>query len=345
MTHSALKFDDLASSSELSKPSQTTLLAFCKACSDQLRLDILRVLSRDSFGVLELCRIFDAKQSGLSHHLKILANAELVITRREGNSIFYRRSHIFAGNSFAGNSFAGYDLADLQQALYQTVDQQTLPEAVLERLNQVQQERASNSEAFFSVNSDKFSKQQEQIAAYELYGPNAIDFVKACFKVESDTVLEVGPGEGAFLAELSPVFKTVYALDNSSQMLEKSRQSIDKKGLNNIHFIHGDTQSDKLSELKIDCAVMNMVLHHIPSPATIFTDLALVMKKTGQLFVTDLCHHNQGWVRGSCGDLWLGFEPEDLTNWAEQAGFKTGESIYLAQRNGFCVQIRQFLYE
>ena len=86
-----------------------------------------------------------------------------------------------------------------------------------------------------------------------------------------------------------------------------------------------------------------MVLHHTPSPAEIFYDMAAALKTDGQLFVTDLCSHDQSWARESCGDLWLGFEPEDLTQWAADAGFKTGENIYLAQRNGFRVQIRQFI--
>ena len=63
-----------------------------KAFADNLRLQVLRMLKGESFGVLELCRILDIRQSALSHHLKILANAKIVSTRREGNSIFYRRA-------------------------------------------------------------------------------------------------------------------------------------------------------------------------------------------------------------------------------------------------------------
>ena len=62
---------------------QLTLLY--KALADQLRLQILRLLRNESFGVLELCRILEIKQSALSHHLKILATADVVTTRREGN--------------------------------------------------------------------------------------------------------------------------------------------------------------------------------------------------------------------------------------------------------------------
>ena len=62
-----------------------------KACADPLRVQILKALNSDTFGVLELTQIFDTKQSGMSHHLKVLSQSGLVEAQREGNAIFYRR--------------------------------------------------------------------------------------------------------------------------------------------------------------------------------------------------------------------------------------------------------------
>jgi ArsR family transcriptional regulator len=85
-----------------------------------------------------------------------------------------------------------------------------------------------------------------------------------------------------------------------------------------------------------------MVLHHVPSPAKIFEDVAELLQAGGSFFVTDLCSHDQTWVKDACGDLWLGFDPADLTNWANAAGLVEGKSVYLALRNGFRIQVRQF---
>ena len=62
-----------------------------KASGDPLRLEILRVLRRDTFGVLELSQLFEMRQSGMSHHLKVMHKAGLLEPQREGNAIFYRR--------------------------------------------------------------------------------------------------------------------------------------------------------------------------------------------------------------------------------------------------------------
>jgi len=308
------------------------LLAFCKASADPLRLNILRVLSKDSYGVLELCQILDCKQSGMSHHLKILAKAGLVTTRREGNSIYYRRSLQSCSDS----------LTALQDRLFHSVDQLTLNENIEQHIKTVQGEREERSKEFFAENADKFQQQQEQVADYSLYGSHALELLTRTIEAGKSTVLEVGPGEGAFLTELSSRFKQVYALDNSEVMLAKAKEKVSAHKLDNIVFIHGDTKSPALQKNQFDSIAVNMVLHHIPSPADIFYDLANALKPDGQLQITDLCHHDQNWAREACGDLWLGFEPEDIEQWATDAGLTEKQSMYLAQRNGFRVQIRQF---
>ena len=45
--------------------------ALCKAAGDPLRMQILKVLQQNAYGVLELCAVFDMRQSAMSHHLKL----------------------------------------------------------------------------------------------------------------------------------------------------------------------------------------------------------------------------------------------------------------------------------
>ena len=90
------------------------------------------------------------------------------------------------------------------------------------------------------------------------------------------------------------------------------------------------------------CGVLNMVLHHFAAPAEAMRQLSPLINSGGHLLITELCSHNQAWAREACGDLWLGFEQDDLARWAEAAGLRVGESLYLGLKNGFQIQVRHF---
>ncbi|GAB3112932.1 metalloregulator ArsR/SmtB family transcription factor [Aestuariicella hydrocarbonica] len=313
-------------------PITSDLAATFKAAGDPLRLEILRLLARDSFGVMELSRIFGIKQSGMSHHLKVLANAGLVATRREGNSIFYRRALPGAESPYR----------QLLASLFQTLDQTPLATEYHHQLRDIQRERAAASQAFFSDNASKFRAQQDLIAAHPVYAEAVTEMLSNTHLSRHQVALEVGPGEGEFLSVLAPRFEQVIALDNSASMLEKARAFADQQQLSNVTFIHGDTEAAVQQRLKADCVVINMVLHHVPSPAHLFDDISQLLNENGCLLVADLCHHDQQWAREACGDVWLGFEPDDFSSWAHHAGLTEGQSQYIALRNGFQIQVRQF---
>ena len=308
------------------------LAGLCKASADPLRLQVLRVLREDSFGVSELCSIFAIRQPALSHHLKVLANSGLVATRREGNSIFYRRNGLGQRPG----------LEALQRKLFTTVDAIELPRAVARRLEQLHRRREENSRNFFGENAAKFRQQQDLIASYEQYADTVAQMLRDAPLARRETALEVGPGDGAFLLELAPAFTRVVALDNARVMLEQARERAAQAGLGNIDFVCGDTGAAELAGLQADCIVINMVLHHTPSPVDILRDVAALLAPGGVVLVTDLCRHDQGWARENCGDLWLGFDPQQLGDWARQAGLADIASEYLAQRNGFQIQVRLF---
>ena len=308
------------------------LAGLLKAAADPLRLQVLKVLAQNSYGVSELVRSFDVRQSGMSHHLKLLTNAGLTTTRREGNSIFYRRAIVVPDEP----------LAELQRALFASVDQLAADTAVSAQCEAITRERTETSQQFFAENAHKFRAQQDLIASYPVYGEQVSQLLNNTPLKSTHLALEIGPGQGEFLPVMARRFAHVVALDNAAQMLAHSRAAAEKAGLTNIEFIHGDTSSLSEHNVLADCAVMNMVLHHTPSPADIFKDLSAALTPGGALVVTELCRHEQDWARDNCGDLWQGFEPSDLTQWAAAAGLEDGQSIYMALRNGFQIQLRQF---
>ncbi|MCG8609382.1 MAG: metalloregulator ArsR/SmtB family transcription factor [Pseudomonadales bacterium] len=311
----------------------TTLAAVLKASADPLRLEILRVLETDSFGVLELCNLFDTKQSGMSHHLKVLNNVGLTETQREGNSIFYRRPLARVNDP----------QSDAIQTLLELVDQTPIETERMDRIKAIRAQRAEQSRLFFAKNAEKFREQQELIAAYEQYADPAKELLFNESLKTRDSALEIGPGKGSFLSDLSTGFNKVYALDNSSDMLNAARQHAAEHKLDNIEFIYGETDVAVAQKLTVDAIVLNMVLHHVASPRDIFRDSQALLKPGGVMILTDLCHHDQDWAKTNCGDLWLGFEPQELTQWAIQSGLEESESLYIGLRNGFQIQARKFI--
>ncbi|CAM3791485.1 MULTISPECIES: metalloregulator ArsR/SmtB family transcription factor [Pseudomonas] len=306
------------------------LAALCKAGGDPLRLNVLRALASDSFGVLELAQIFAIGQSGMSHHLKVLAQAGLVATRREGNAIFYRRA-LPDGLSLGGK---------LHAALLEEVDGLTLADDVQARIAQVQQRRAATSQDFFLRVEEKFRAQQDLIAGLPQYRESLLALLDKLSFEAGANALEVGPGDGEFLPELARRFTRVTALDNSPTMLDLARRVCEREGLANVNLQLADALS--ATDVEADCVVLNMVLHHFSAPAEALRQLANRVKPGGSLLVTELCSHDQSWAREACGDIWLGFEQDDLARWASAAGLAPGDSLYVGLRNGFQIQVRHF---
>lgn len=311
--------------------SQTdALAAFCKAAGEPLRLNILRALSNDSFGVLELAHIFATGQSGISHHLKVLNQAGLVTSRREGNAIFYRRS--------LPQQHSPHEL--LHNALLGSLDELPMPADVVRRIKHVQAQRAEASQEFFERMAGDFQSRQDLIAGLPQFRDSLLALLDSLTFPAGATAIEVGPGDGGFLAELSSRFQQVRAIDNSPQMLELARQTCAKHGLHNVQLQLADALHDDVAAA--DCVVVNMVLHHFAVPADALCQLARLLKPGGSLLITELCRHDQDWAKQACGDLWLGFDQDELAQWADAAGLIPSESLYLGLKNGFQIQLRHF---
>ena len=303
----------------------------CKAAGDPLRIQILKVLQQNAYGVLELCQVFDIRQSAMSHHLKILSNAGLVSSRREGTTIFYRRNPLNPD----------IDLQTMQKALFQAIDKAVVDSDVAVRLADINTERASASVEFFNRNVSLFEENQDLIASWSDYGDSVENLLDSSISATKQA-LEIGPGYGQFLKKLCATFEQVIALDNSAEMLDQCAQRVKKQSLSNISFLHGDTFLARDKNICADFISLNMVLHHNPIPGDIIKHCADLLSDKGILLITDLCAHDQEWVKQACGDFWLGFDPSEITDWAENAGLSEGNSLFLTQRNGFRIQLRQF---
>jgi len=304
-------------------PGFAAVVTAAKALADPLRANALRILKDDSYGVLELCRILGAAQPALSHHLKVLHQAGLVVRRREGNTVFYRRAPA---------------PTPAQAALLDAVDDVALPDAQRERMDAVHAERRQRSEAFFAAHADDFASQQARISEAGVYAASVLDIVDR-YGLGGGAALEIGPGDGEILAALAERFDQVMGIDSAPAMLERCAARVAR--LDNVRLEHRDFgQLPGRPHYRFVLAAM--VVHHLPSPQQFFRQARELLCPDGRLVVVELCRHDHEWARSACGDLWLGFEPDELEAWAANAGFRAGESQFLAQKNGFRIQLHTF---
>lgn len=314
--------------SRLSNQFPLNIAAAMKAAGDVMRLDILKIMRRDSFGVLELCQIFDIQQPSMSHHLKVMVKAGLLGSRREGNSIFYRRVQNASSQTQV-----------ILNQIYSISDAAITDDVVSARVELTQENRKKKSQEFFQENVDRFREQQDLIASFSDYGEAVQDLFNADL---SYTWLEVGVGQGDLLEVTQMRFGKTIALDISEDLLEFSRKRLRNE---KIDFFLGDTTEAVKKGLQADSISCNMVLHHVPSPASVISDMAKMLNAGGQLLISDLDEHDQEWAQSSCGDLWLGFSADEISQWAADANLVEGRAQFLALRNGFRVQIREFIKE
>ncbi len=300
-----------------------------KASSDPIRLQVLQLLKRDSLAANELALVLDIKQSALSHHLKIMTQADWVSTRREGSTLFYRR-HISGDLA----------IARIQRSILQALDVNELVADAQVSLNAIRHARQQISAAFFESHVGELDSVTDRIAGYKHYSDAIQEALKTSLLKNRQSALEIGPGDGGFLPFLSGEFKQVFALDISDSMLELAKEQV--QDLDNIEFIHGDIKGALKAGIQSDFVALNMVLHHIASPADFLAQCWQLLNEDGALLITDLCTHQQDWVRESCGDFWMGFEPDELLSWAQDIGFVPQEPILVGLKNGFQIQIHFF---
>ncbi|MEK9542882.1 MAG: methyltransferase domain-containing protein, partial [Luminiphilus sp.] len=112
--------------------------------------------------------------------------------------------------------------------------------------------------------------------------------------------------------------------------------------LSNVDYRLGEAWALHTEGATFDDVIVNILLHHTPNPGQTLAEIAALTKPGGVLVISELCSHDQDWARAACGDLWLGFEPAELTDWAARAGLSGQAELFIAQRNGFQIQVRLF---
>jgi SAM-dependent methyltransferase len=280
--------------------------ALYRLLGDEARLRLLRVLDKDRFNVKELTGILGLAQSGVSRHLGLLKESELVVEERDGAYTFYRLSPAIRQN---GNNA----LWPLLQAQFKDAESSPLLKADEARLQEVLRLRREN---FEHVGPDTRDGRQLVPGRSWAAWSRALGMLLPPLEVA-----DLGCGEGYLTVETARWAKHVTAVDRSTGVLTRAKALASRKKCDNITWKKGELEKLPIESAAMDVALLSQALHHATEPTDALAEAFRILKPGGRLLILDLRPHDEAWVRDKLGDRWFGFSDEHLSGLLTRAGF------------------------
>jgi len=272
--------------------------------ADATRGRMLLVLDRQELTVSELCAVLQLPQSTVSRHLKTLADAQWVASRRDGTSRYYT----LALEDRDAHARRLWSLLREQIASTPGADQDA------RRLKGVLGRRQSKSEEFFASAAGQWDRLRRELFG----GASALHALPALLD-PAWIVGDLGCGTGETSAALAPFVARTLAVDRSGDMLQAERRRL--RELPNVEVRRGELEALPIADAELDAALMMLVLHHVPDPGAALRDAARALKPGGRLVVCDMLPHDHEEYKQQMGHVWLGFGDDQLRRLLAAAGF------------------------
>lgn len=273
--------------------------------ADSTRSRMLLVLERHELTVSELCAVLQLPQSTVSRHLKTLADAGWVASRREGTSRFY--------------SLALDDRAPAAQSLWALLREQVTGTPAADqdarRLKGVLGRRQAKSQEFFESAAGQWDRLRQ-----DLYGRASHLLALPALLDERWVVGDLGCGTGEVAATLAPFVARVIAVDRSTDMLQAARRRLREHP--NVDVRRGELEALPIGDNELDAATLMLVLHHVPDPAAALSEAARVLRPGGRLLIVDMLPHDREEYRHQMGHVWLGLGDDQLRRLLIAAGLQ-----------------------
>lgn len=283
-----------------------TEAALYRLLGDEARLRLLRVLDKDRFNVKELTGILGLAQSGVSRHLGLLKESNLVVEERDGAYSFYRLSPALRDNTTG-------PLWPLLQAQFDAAAASALVKADDARLQEVLRLRREN---FEHVGPDTRDGRQLVPGRSWAAWSRALGMLLPPLEVA-----DLGCGEGYLTIETARWAKHVTAVDRSAGVLARAKALAARKKFSNITWKKGELEKLPIDTATIDVALLSQALHHASDPAESLREASRILKPGGRLLILDLRPHDETWVRDKLGDCWFGFSDEQVSTLLHKSGF------------------------
>ena len=188
-------------------------IRYFKALSDETRLRLAHVLGRYELSVNELVSLLEMGQSRVSRHLKILTEAGLLQSRRDGLWVFYS-----AVNEGEGHAFL--------KAAEPFVTAEARMRADLDMAARILEDRALKTRQFFNAIADHWDTlSREVLGGFDLAGA-----VRDAMPPDCGVAVDLGCGTGLVLERMRERARKVIGVDGSPRMLELARRRFIPEG-------------------------------------------------------------------------------------------------------------------
>jgi ArsR family transcriptional regulator len=297
-----------------SAPRLDTLLTALKAAADPTRLRLLALCDAEALSVGELVDILAQSQPRISRHLKLLAEAGLLVRRRDGAQVFYRRA-------------PQSSLAESLTNLLPTPDPELQGDR--QRLGELRQKRAAKADAYFAVNAGRWDALRSLHVDDQVIERALLD---AMLGHHPARMADIGTGTGRMLEIFAPHVRQAVGIDGSREMLDVARLKLENKGFAHVDLRHADLAHLPLPSAAYDLAIIHQVLHFAAHPEQIIFEAARILAPGGRLAVVDFAPHDLEMLRSEHQHRRLGFATAELEDDLREAGLIPYDSRTLPGR-------------
>jgi DNA-binding transcriptional ArsR family regulator len=278
--------------------------------SEPVRLRLLALAAEEELAIGELADLLGESQPNVSRHAAPLKQAGLLLVRKQGTRALVRLSDEAGADPVVRDALAsGRALCDADGSL--------------QRIGEVLRARDAVAREFFArtgdpqvaaAAADAARRSPDELGAYL----SAL----AALLPHRALAVDAGTGDGSLLDVLAPTFERVVAIDRSEAQLSRARARVQVRGFENVELVHGDLDGADVKTAVGDGADVVFavrLLHHAARPAQVVSELSDLCLPGGALVVLDYGRHDDESMRDQA-DLWLGFEPAELAQFARAAG-------------------------
>lgn len=295
-----------------------TLVGQLKAAGDETRVRLLALLAKGERTVKDLTEILGQSQPRISRHLKVLAEAGLVLRSPEGSWVYYRLADQNSGRDIAAGILNGLDPADPKLRRDD------------ERLAALRRQNREAAERFFAEHADRWDEIRSlHIPEREVEASILARAGEGPFR----SMLDIGTGTGRMLELFADRYERALGVDLSPAMLAVARANLERAGIAHARVRLGDGSNLPVLRESFDLIIVHQVLHFLDNPASVIAEAAAALASAGRLLIVDFAPHELEFLRQDQAHRRLGFAHAQIEQWIAAGGLSLEAAEDLAPRD------------